>query len=621
MCGICGVASPSLAPVSPEPLRAMNAQLVHRGPDDEGLFAAEQVGLAMRRLSVIDVAGGAQPIFNEDRTVAVVFNGEIYNFQALREILVQAGHRFTTQSDTEVIAHAYEAYGEDCVQHLRGMFAFAVWDVRRRRLWLARDRFGIKPLYYTLQQGTLIFASELKALLAHPQVARELDPEAVDCYFAFGYIPAPRTIFRHIRKLEPATRLLWENGAMRQQRYWELDYTQKFSGSFDEGRQQLRERLREAVRSHLISDVPLGAFLSGGVDSSTVVSLMHELGHQPLKTFALGFREAPDELSFARAVAKRVGSEHHELIAEPAMMDLLPQLVQAQGEPLFDNSILPTYLIAQLARRHVTVALSGDGGDELFAGYAWTQRYHFVQRYQQLPAAARRVVHRVLVGPGYVPGYERGLRHQARRFLHDAAGTLEEGFARRTLVSRSFRHWLYTASFQRELHGFDAALVQRQAFARARVQEAEEAMLAVDMQLFLPDDCLAKVDRMSMAHSLEVRVPLLDQALVEFAARLPWEWKLSGTTTKFILKEAMAESLPSAVLKQRKQGFTVPIAQWLRGRRASALHALLSDEQTRARGILNPKMLQWMWEAHQRGTHDFSGRLWAAAVFELWARG
>ncbi|MBI3088124.1 MAG: asparagine synthase (glutamine-hydrolyzing) [Candidatus Omnitrophica bacterium] len=566
MCGICGVVlDEEWAAVDAAPLRRMNEALVHRGPDDEGMWCGGPAGLAMRRLSIIDVAGGHQPISNEDRTVWVVFNGEIYNFQELRTTLAAQGHRFSTQTDTEVLVHLYEQEGMGFVKRLRGMFAFALWDVARRKLVLARDRLGIKPLYYTHQHGHFVFASELKALLQHPVVERRLSLEGVDSYVTYGYIPAPRTPFAEIHKLPPATILTVQAGRVSQERYWGLSYTEKLTVTFEEAAQGFVERLREAVQQHLISDVPLGAFLSGGMDSSVMVALMSEVSRRPVKTFSIGYEGGGDELRYARMVAKRFGTDHHEFVARPNLAEMLPELVWWQDEPFFDNSMLPTYAVARFARPHVTVALSGDGGDELLGGYEWTRRYQMVRMLNRVPVALREGLRSALLGKAFVPGYESDRLSRVKRLLYDSTCSLEEGFARRTTASAAFRAQLYTEELKQRLAGYEARQIQTAVFAEAQVSDAREAMLYVDTMLFLPDDCLFKVDRMSMANALEVRVPFLDHEVVEYASQLPFAYKVAGLTTKRLLKHAMRGTLPPAVLRQRKQGFTLPIARWLRG--------------------------------------------------------
>ena len=506
------------------------------------------------------------------------------------------------------------------MKRLRGMFAFALWDVPRRTLMLARDRLGIKPLYYTHQHGHVVFASELKALLQHPVVERRLNLEGVDSYVTYGYIPAPQTPFMEIQKLPPATLLTVQAGRVSQERYWTLSYTTKLTVTFEEAAEGFTAHLRDAVRSHLVSDVPLGAFLSGGMDSSTVVALMSQVSGRAVKTFSIGYEGGGDELRYARMVAARFGTDHHELVVHPNLADLLPELVWWQDEPFFDNSMLPTYAIARFARPHVTVALSGDGGDELLGGYEWTRRHQMVRLLARVPQPLREGMRRLLLGQRFVPGYESDGLSRVRRLLYDSACSLEEGFARRTTVSPTFRAQLYTEDLKRQLQGYDARQIQQVAFAEAQVSEAREAMLYVDTMLFLPDDCLFKVDRMSMANALEVRVPFLDHEVVEYASHLPFAHKVAGLTTKRLLKRAMRAALPSVILRQRKQGFTLPIARWLRGELGAVMERIVLGETALRRGLWNPAFVRHMFEAHRRGRHDFSGRLWSLAIFELWAR-
>jgi len=621
MCGICGIVfDRETRMVDPDSLHIMNSVLTHRGPDDEGTVLQDNVGLAVRRLSIIDLTGGHQPIHNENKTVWVVFNGEIYNFRELRCELIKKGHTFYTHSDTEVIVHLYEEYGQECVKQLTGMFAFALWDVKQKTLFLFRDRLGIKPLYYYHRNGCFLFASEMKALLQHPEVGRDINVKGLDCYFTYGYIPAPYSIFESIYKLPPGTFMTLCQGEVRMERYWDLEYTNKLTGSIEELSEQLLERLRDSIRRHLISDVPLGAFLSGGVDSSTIVALMSEEMREPVKTFSLGYQGHRDELGYARLVATLFDTDHHEFIVSPDMAELLPDLVWNQDEPFFDNSMLPTYLVSQLAKEHVTVALSGDGGDELFGGYEWTRRYQFIRYYNRLPQILRTAVHNLLLGNDFVPAYQPHLMSKLRRFLHDTTLSLEEGFARRTTVPVHFKDQLYSPELKNSLFGYNALHIQKDCFAQARFSDEREKMLYVDTMLYLPDDCLFKVDRMSMANSLEVRVPFLDHSLVEFASRLPFSSKVAGIITKRILKKAMANRLPKPILRQRKQGFTLPIAHWLRGDLGNLVSQVTLGKKTTKRGLLNPQYLRWMLEAHRNGSQNFAHRIWAIFVFEIWAR-
>lgn len=606
--------------VDPAILNRMNSALIHRGPDDDGMFLYKNIGLAVRRLSIIDVAGGHQPIHNEDQTVWVVFNGEIYNFEELRDQLITKGHKFYTKADTEVIVHLYEEYDSECVTHLRGMFAFALWDQHRKRLFLSRDHVGIKPLYYYHRDGCFLFASEIKALLEHPNVSREVNLQGLDDYFTYGYIPAPHTIFAHIHKLLPGTFITLSAKKFVEQKYWDIDYTDKLKGTVHELSQELLHKLRDAIRYHLVSDVPIGAFLSGGLDSSTIVALMAQEMREPVKTFSLGYEGRGHELGYARLVAKACGTDHHEFVVNPDMARILPELVWSQDEPFFDNSMLPTYLVSRLAKQHVTVVLSGDGGDELFGGYEWTRRYQFISHYNRLPHILRSTLNRLFLHPEFVPGYKSSLMSKIRRFLYDTTLSLEGGFSRRTTVSPQFKGQLYSQDFKNQLVSYSALDIQHQLFENAAVSDEREKMLYADTKLFLPDDCLFKVDRMSMANSLEVRVPFLDHHLVEFASRIPFSYKVAGITTKRILKMAMAKFLPKTILRQRKQGFTLPIAEWLRGELGEWVWKIVLGKDATKRGFLNPRYVRWMLETHREGRHNLGHRIWSVFIFELWSR-
>ncbi|HEX8969751.1 MAG TPA: asparagine synthase (glutamine-hydrolyzing), partial [Chloroflexota bacterium] len=560
MCGISGVVG-SLR-TERATLQRMNDALRHRGPDGEGLFWSDTVGLAMRRLAIIDVAGGDQPIFNEDGSVCVVFNGEIYNFLDLRDALQKQGHHFATHSDTEVVVHAYEEYGVECIERLWGMFALAVWDSRQNRLLLARDRLGKKPLAYYQEpaQGGLAFASELYALLAHPAVPRDIDPRAIDDYLTYLYVPAPTSAFRDVRKLPPGHRLIWQHGRITVEPYWTVRFGDKLALSEDEAVERFGALLRDAVRRRLIADVPLGAFLSGGMDSSSIVAEMAELSSTPVKTFSIGFGERDyDELAFARQVAQRFGTEHHEMVVEPRALDVLPTLVRHYGEPYGDSSAIPTYYVARLTRQHVTVALNGDGGDELLAGYERHWAARIAARYDTIPRFVRHGLIRPLIPLLPEPRHRRAFARRAKRFM--AAAHLP--------VFDRYLHWvgaytpahkasLYTADFAELLGGHDAGAWLRDALAPEPRLDPVDAVLRADTLLYLPEDLLVKVDIASMANSLEARSPLLDHRLVEFCAALPSSYKLRGRTSKWLLRRLMRDRLPADVLIRPKMGFGVP---------------------------------------------------------------
>ncbi len=618
MCGICGVVDLGTpAVVDGAVLRRMNGALRHRGPDEEGYHEGQHVALAMCRLRVIDPAGGSQPMANENGAVWLVYNGEVYNFRELRSDLEARGHRFRTRSDTEVIVHAYEAFGADCVRKLRGMFAFALWDAARQRLVLARDRLGIKPLYYWQRGGRLAFASELKALLQLPDLRRELDLEALDLYLTYGYVPGPPTAFRGVRKLPPGHVLALDRSGLRVERYWDFVPAERPSRSLGDCVAELRERLQEAVRSHLVSDVPLGAFLSGGLDSSTVVALMSLEGVPPVRTFSVGFREARfDELPYARQLAERYGTEHREVVVGPEVAGRLPELLAHFDEPFGDSSAIPTYLVSELARRHVTVVLTGDGGDEVFCGYEWQRRYEVLKLLYRLPARLRawapQLAHLLPAGRW---------RQRGRGLLADLSLSPAEGYLRRmTLFDASWRRELYHDDLRAALDGHDGLEALRAWLDALPGADFRNRMLYADTHFYCPEDCLTKVDRMTMAWSLEARVPLLDHEVVEFMATVPPEWKLRGFTSKYLLRRAIADLLPPALLRKRKQGFSVPVGPWLRGPLYPLAADLLLDGRATKRGWLRPDAVRRLLDEHRAGRADHGHRLYALLGLEVWAR-
>lgn len=620
MCGIAGIInSDASAAIDPQAIHCMCQAMVHRGPDDEGLYVKGPVGLGMRRLSIIDVAGGRQPIHNEDETVWVVFNGEIYNFPELRSELESKGHRFYTHTDTEVIAHLYEERGAKCVDQLRGMFAFAVFDDKRRRLLLARDRLGIKPLHYACADGRLLFGSEIKAILAAAPELKEIKRESLLKYFHFGYIPDPDTAFQKIHKLPPGHLLEWSNGGIQIRQYWDLpSYGVHQPASEEECLEELEDRLAEAVRIRLISEVPLGALLSGGVDSSIVVALMARASSSAVKTFSIGFSKQDfNEAPYAREVAQRFGAEHHELMVEPRLGEALDALTRSLEEPFGDSSMIPTYYICRLARRHVTVALSGDGGDELFAGY---ERYGFILR--------------KTLGD-YIPPF-LGRWYRQRIFHHLPSATYGRNFIyNRSMPLRDryldYISWLPVHSrensvFSREFLDWAAKVPSPLAqfqdyFERGPAKDPLSRLLYLDTKAYLPGDILTKVDRMSMAWSLEARVPLLDHPFVEFVSRLPAQWKFRHGDQKYILKR-LAERLgvPHDVIYRPKQGFALPLVHWMRKEFRGELARLLLEPRTLQRGYFNPSAIQETLDEHFTGRRDRSSRIWRLLVLELWHR-
>ncbi|MBI4322957.1 MAG: asparagine synthase (glutamine-hydrolyzing) [Candidatus Omnitrophica bacterium] len=620
MCGICGQVSFTDQLGDPEGIRRMTATLTHRGPDDEGYYAAPHVGLGMRRLSVIDLVTGRQPITNEDRSVWVVFNGEIYNHQALRRELEAKGHRFTTHSDTEVIVHLYEEEGPECVRRLNGMFAFAIWDAKAQRLLLARDPLGIKPLYYALQDGRLWFASELKALRADPRLRLTVDPSAVADYFTWLYIPSPYTIFQEAHKLPAGHYLLMSRDGARLERYWRVAFPDGTPprGSLQDEADQLLDLLRGAVRRQMVADVPVGIFLSGGLDSSGVVALARECASGPLQTFSASFPGMGlyDESASARQVAEQFGCDHHELVISPSAAEALEMVVRSCDEPFGDSSAIPLYYLARFAKTRVTVALSGTGGDDLFAGYRRYQLSRLLPRYQRLPRLLRRGVAEVAAR---LPAHRRSRLGQwglyAKRFCgaaQDGATTLEAYLTTLTCCDASLRRALLPAGL--EAHPVHHGLLHRPS------GDPLELCLAADLATYLPDDLLAKEDRMTMAVGLEGRVPFLDQEVVEFALRLPGDLKLRGATTKYLLRRALRRVLPAGVAERPKHGFAVPVGEWILGELSEVFHDLVCAPTAHSRPWIDPAVAQDALSRHRQGREDLSQVLWALLVFEVWCR-
>jgi asparagine synthase (glutamine-hydrolysing) len=598
----------------------MNDALVHRGPDDEGYFIRGNAGLAMKRLSIIDLKGGHQPIYNETKSACVVCNGEIYNHREIRSKLEKKGHRFATQSDVEVIIHLYEDLEEGFVQELRGMFTVAIWDSNSNKLILARDRLGIKPLYYTPQNNTFLFASELKAILQHPGIEKELSFEALSDYLTFLYIPAPKTIFNDIFKLPPAHTLVLTNGNIEIKQYWELNYHKDKKYTQRYYAERLEELLTESIKMHLMSDVPLGAFLSGGMDSSTIVALMAKCTRGPVKTFSVGFDTADfNELQYAKIVAERFGTEHHEMNLKPDIINMLPRITGYFDEPFADSSAIPTYLISEFARRNVTVCLSGDGGDELFAGYGWTRRQKFINDYNRLPKIPRNFIKRLFLNKTYAPTQSGKMSDKLRRFLHDANLTLPDSFMRRkTCFSSKMQENLLKDEIYRKISGYNSASVILPYLMDSGIKNDIEKLLFADTKVYLPDDGLCKVDRMSMMNSLEVRVPFLDHKVVEFAASIPMEYKMRGRTSKYILKQVMRKYLPQEILKQRKLGFTIPLNSWFRGKLKGFAQETLLDQKTKLSRIFNHECLKKIINEHAQNRQNFGSQIYALLVLELW---
>jgi asparagine synthase (glutamine-hydrolysing) len=627
MCGIAGIVDTRGRPVEPGLVERLCDVLAHRGPDDERYYRDGPAALGHRRLSILDLAGGSQPLSNEDGTVWVTFNGEIYNFRELRARLEGLGHRFATHSDTEVIVHAYEQYGPQSVKELRGMFAFALWDRSRQTLVLARDRVGKKPLFYADVDGQMVFASELQALLQHSGLARDLDWAALDDYLTYGYVPAPQTIFRGIHKLPPAhwlTLRLRPSGRseVHVERYWHLAYKPKLTLTEAEAAEQLLNVLGEAVRLRMIADVPLGALLSGGIDSSMVVALMSRLSDRPVKTFSIGFEDQEfNELPHARLVAERCATDHHELVVRPKALEVLPTLVRHYGEPYADSSAIPSYYVAKLTREQVKVALNGDGGDECFAGYERYAGGLVADRYGRVPAAVRRLAIEPLSRLIPAGGSRRSRLRQARRFLEVAGQPAPQRYLRWIgYVPTAEKALLYSSDFKEQLAGHQAEswLLEMWETLTADGLGSLDRMLALDIESYLPYDLLVKMDIATMANSLEARSPLLDHEVMEFCARLPESYKLRGMHLKYLLKKAGAGLLPPETLARRKMGFGVPVGNWMRGELRPWAEDLLLSPRALKRGYFQPEALRQVVDAHLEGREDRSFQLWALLWLELW---
>jgi len=621
MCGITGIVHNDPArPVSEAVLHAMCGAIHHRGPDDRGVHIDGGVGIGMQRLSIIDVSGGHQPIFNEDRSCVVVQNGEIYNHLDLRRELERRGHRYTTNSDTESILHAYEEYGAKCVLHLRGMFAIAIWDAKRRRLFLARDRMGKKPLYYSVLgaggDARLVFGSELKAILAHPDVVRRLDEQALVEYVAWGYVPDPRSIYAGIAKLPPAHTLVFENGNVTIEKYWDVSFAkpeprERESDYVD----RALEILDEAVRIRLMSEVPLGAFLSGGTDSSVVVGLMARHSSTPVKTFSIGFEEKEySELEYARRVAQHFGTEHHEEIVRPDAHADVPALVRQFDEPFADSSMIPTYYVSRSARQHVTVALTGDGGDELFAGYNRYIDPANVRAVERIPVSIRNALFSPVAH--MLPEGARGIDR-----LRDMLGTADQQYVRRMTHGLTSVHTMVFADeFARRVETDPSHVAAPFLGADNAGTDSLSRRQYLDLHTFLSGDILVKVDRTSMMVSLECRAPLLDQELAEFAATIPAEARMRGMTTKYLLKKLAERLMPAEMIHRPKMGFGIPVTHWLRGEWMEQSNDLIVGRRALARGIFDESYLRRVIGEHHTGKRDNSTIMWSLMMLELWFR-
>ena len=645
MCGIAGwinLDSNELSQNGEPILHSMCDRIVHRGPDSEGLWLDDRVALGMRRLSIIDLHTGDQPVFNEDRSVIVMMNGELYNYREVRAGLEKSGHRFTTQSDTEILPHLYEEYGDALVDHLNGMFAFALWDTRKKKLLIARDRFGEKPLYYGVFDGKLIYASEPKALLAHPSVRAELDLDALRHYLSFDYVPAPMSIYKGIYKLPASHLLTIENGEVKTRRYWKLTWqknaeartsvraksngdtntlpTGRVSAPIDRAAAELRDLLFDAVRMRLVSDVPLGILLSGGIDSSTVAAFATQHATEKVKTFSIGFEEDSfDESKYARLVANHLNTEHYEdrLSAEKAG-DLISEIGIWLDEPMSDGSLIPTYLLSRFVRKHVTVALGGDGGDELFAGYPMYFGHKMAAVYDAIPRFLRAGLIEPIVNNLPVSTKNLSFDYKAKRFV---AASKYDAVTRHHSWFGSFSIGEQDRLLTKDVLDVSSGDIYRGAKELLKTTDAIteiERMQFLDINFYMAEDILTKVDRAAMAVSLETRAPFLDPRVAQFAASIPLDYRLKGNKGKYILKKAVADLLPKTILQRPKKGFGIPIAEWLKGRLNPLLHDMLSPSRLYEQGLFNSEYIQRLIAEHETGKASHHKELWTLLVFQLW---
>jgi asparagine synthase (glutamine-hydrolysing) len=614
MCGICGIVNFDLEkPVFQHEIDKMTELITHRGPDDSGYYIKKNVGFGFRRLSIIDLNTGHQPLSNEDDSVWIVFNGEIYNHVSLREQLLAKGHQFKTGSDTETIVHLYEEYGSECVKHLRGMFAFVIWDENNKKLFCARDRFGIKPFFYFLNHEKFIFGSEIKCILSQTKSSSKLSVPMLDQYLTYGYSTQEGTIYQNIQKLMPGHTLEIEyGGKVKINRYWDIHYTPDYSKTEEEWCKLLDDKLFESVKAHLMSDVPLGAFLSGGVDSSSMVALMSKNSSTPVKTFSIGFKEEEfNELKYAREVAKMYNTEHHEQIVEPESISLLPHLVDTYDEPFADSSAIPTYFVSKFAREHVTVVLSGDGGDELFAGYNRYQRMMNMHNFNILPEGISKHfwggLHKMI--PNSVKG--KGATYYLSKPKDSFPAYL-------SIWQQAEREKLFKKELWKDIKKSPAESNRIESFTNSGCNDFLFNMQKMDMQRYMTDDILTKVDRASMQNSLEVRVPILDHEFAELTARIPSELKMKGTIKKYIFKEAMKKHLPESIISHKKQGFSVPLKVWFK----DDLKEYVNDQLLGTKGplyeYLDPAYVSKIVNEHNKGMRDFNNKIWSLLFLDQW---
>lgn len=624
MCGICGIIDyKSSVRSREESLIRMRDAMSHRGPDDKGLYINRRgifAGLGHRRLSIIDLSpAGHQPMSNEDGTAHIALNGEIYNYHELREDMEKKGHKFKSDTDTEAVIHLYEEYGRGCVKFLRGMFAFAIWDEKSRALFLARDRAGKKPLFYYYRDGSFCFASELSALMLSGMVKKEINNQAIDQYLTFGYIPAPSTIYTDVFKLPPAHSMTLDEKGLKVEKYWSLDFSKKIDISEEDAASETMRLLEDAVRVRLYSDVPLGAFLSGGIDSSVVVALMSRLSGKKVRTFSIGFDNGEyNELKYARIIAEKFGTEHNEFMVRPNAMEILPLLVTRYGEPYADSSCIPTYYVSRETRKHVTVALNGDGGDELFGGYERYQAMAFSESYQRLPGILKNMVSgmNALLPDSINP---KNRARNIKRFLRAIDMPAGERYLRWVgIFDNETKKGLYSPDFRNRIRASDTLAFLSPYFNASTGLGMVDRAIMADTDLYLPYDLLVKVDIASMANSLEARSPFLDHHLMEFAASLPASYKVRGLVKKYILKKAIKGLIPRENIYRRKMGFGVPVGDWLRSDMKDFLHETLLSKKSLGRGYFNPETITRIAEEHVEGRADWTYKLWALLMLELW---
>lgn len=622
MCGIAGfISKEKNAPTNERAilLDKMCKIITHRGPDEQGTIVKDAAALGMRRLSIIDLKTGQQPIFDCSGNLGVVFNGEIYNFLELKTELEKRGHKFKTNSDTETIVHAFEEFGADCVRHLRGMFAFAIYDFRDESLFIARDRVGKKPLFYSkTEKGNFVFGSELKSLIEHGEISKEIDFSALDAYLTFGYVPEEFCIFKNVHKLAPGAFLIYKNGEIRTEKYWDFSYKENSEIKTEsEYVELLREKIKEAVRVRLISEVPLGAFLSGGVDSSAIVAMMSQILDQPVKTFSIGFNEDSfNELKFARIAAKHFETEHHEFIVTPDLVEIVGELVWHFDEPFADSSALPTFMVSKMAREFVTVVLSGDGGDELFAGYTRYVTQTKRSGFEKIPAFVRQ---------NFLQKVSEKLPHGAKgkNYLYNASlDAVERYIDSISYFGNLKKSSLYDENFLENLNGElgKGGEIYRQIADSVSSKNPVDRLLYLDSKTYLPSDILTKVDRMTMANSLEARVPLLDYELIEFVQTIPAELKLKNLETKYIFKKSLENLVPNEILYREKQGFGVPIGDWINSQLKERIHSDLLQKKTLERGYFDEKYIRTLLDEHAKNRRDHSHSLWILWMLELWHR-